>query len=152
MRFIIMLGVVSLFADMTYEGARSITGPYLGVLGASAAVVGIVSGFGELVGYAIRLLSGWLGDRTQRATGHHELAVRRRWRPSHVAPHTSSRPPAHRVLVTLADRYDTLTAQAVSAGVRVTDARRRGQPTAGRALRQARRSNVRSKSLRHVLP
>jgi len=66
MRFIIMLGVVSLFADMTYEGARSITGPYLGVLGASAAVVGIVSGFGELVGYAIRLLSGWLGDRTQR--------------------------------------------------------------------------------------
>ncbi len=66
MRFIIMLGVVSLFADMTYEGARSITGPYLGVLGAPAAVVGIVSGFGELVGYAIRLLSGWLGDRTQR--------------------------------------------------------------------------------------
>src|SRR5262245_51494523 len=66
MRFIVMLGVVSLFADMTYEGARSITGPYLGVLGASAAVVGIVSGFGELVGYAIRLLSGWLGDRTQR--------------------------------------------------------------------------------------
>jgi MFS family permease len=66
MRFIVMLGVVSLFADMTYEGARSITGPYLGVLGASAAVVGIVSGFGELIGYAVRLLSGWLGDRTQR--------------------------------------------------------------------------------------
>jgi predicted MFS family arabinose efflux permease len=66
MQFIVMLGVVSLFADMTYEGARSITGPYLGVLGASAAVVGIVSGFGELIGYAIRLLSGWLGDRTQR--------------------------------------------------------------------------------------
>src|SRR5438128_3708872 len=66
MRFIIMLGVVSLFADMTYEGARSITGPYLGILGASATVVGVVSGFGELVGYAARLASGWLGDRTQR--------------------------------------------------------------------------------------
>ena len=51
---------------MTYEGARSITGPYLGLLGASATVVGIVSGFGELIGYAMRLLSGWLGDRTQR--------------------------------------------------------------------------------------
>jgi MFS family permease len=66
MRFIILIGVVSLFADMTYEGARSITGPYLGVLGASATVVGIVAGFGELIGYAIRLASGWLGDRTQR--------------------------------------------------------------------------------------
>jgi MFS family permease len=66
MRFIILLGVVSLFGDMTYEGARSITGPYLGVLGASATIVGIVAGFGELLGYAMRLFSGWLTDRTQR--------------------------------------------------------------------------------------
>lgn len=51
---------------MTYEGARSITGPYLGILGASATVIGIVSGLGELIGYAVRLASGWLGDRTQR--------------------------------------------------------------------------------------
>jgi MFS family permease len=65
-RFIVLIGVVSLFADMTYEGARSITGPYLGLLGASAAIIGIVSGLGELVGYASRLVSGWLGDRTQR--------------------------------------------------------------------------------------
>jgi hypothetical protein len=61
-----LIGIVSLFADMTYEAARSITGPYLGVLGASATVVGIVAGFGELIGYSIRLVSGWLGDRTQR--------------------------------------------------------------------------------------
>lgn len=66
LRFIVLIGVVSLFADMTYEGARSITGPYLGLLGASATVVGVVSGLGELVGYGIRLVSGWLGDRTQR--------------------------------------------------------------------------------------
>ena len=66
LRFIVLIGIVSLLADMTYEGARSITGPYLGLLGASATVVGIVSGFGELVGYAMRLVSGWLGDRTQR--------------------------------------------------------------------------------------
>jgi MFS family permease len=66
LRFIILIGIVSLFADMTYEGARSITGPYLGVLGASATVVGIVAGLGELIGFGIRLLSGWLGDRTQR--------------------------------------------------------------------------------------
>jgi MFS family permease len=64
--FIVLVGVVSLFADMTYEGARSITGPYLGLLGASAAVVGLVSGCGELLGYAIRLASGYLSDRTGR--------------------------------------------------------------------------------------
>jgi MFS family permease len=64
LRFVILLGFVSLFGDMTYEGARSIIGPFLGTLGASAAIVGIAAGFGELVGYAIRLLSGYIGDRT----------------------------------------------------------------------------------------
>lgn len=64
--FIILVGVVSLFADMTYEGARSITGPYLAVLGASGAVVGVVAGIGELGGYALRLASGWAADRTGR--------------------------------------------------------------------------------------
>jgi len=65
-RFITLIGAASLFADMTCEGVRSITGPHLGILGASATVVGIVAGFGELTGYANRLGSGWLGDRTQR--------------------------------------------------------------------------------------
>ena len=64
--FIILLGIVSLFADMTYEGARSITGPYLGVLGVTATTIGVVSGFGELVGYAVRLGSGYLADRSGR--------------------------------------------------------------------------------------
>ncbi len=64
LKFIILLGIVSLFADVTYEGARSITGPYLAVLGASATVVGLVSGFGELLGYGLRLASGYLSDRT----------------------------------------------------------------------------------------
>jgi MFS family permease len=58
--------VVSLFGDMTYEGARSIMGPYLAVLGASGAVVGFVAGFGEFIGYALRLGSGYLSDRTGR--------------------------------------------------------------------------------------
>ncbi|MDR3443187.1 MAG: MFS transporter [Legionella sp.] len=66
LKFVILIGVVSLFADMTYEGARSITGPYLAVLGANGAIVGFVSGFGELVGYALRLVSGYLADRTGR--------------------------------------------------------------------------------------
>jgi MFS family permease len=64
--FVLLLGVVSLFADMTYEGARSITGPYLAVLGASGVVVGIVAGLGELIGYGLRLPFGYLADRMGR--------------------------------------------------------------------------------------
>ncbi len=62
-KFIILVGVVSLFSDMTYEGARSITGPFLGSLNASATIIGIVSGLGEFIGYALRLVSGYLTDR-----------------------------------------------------------------------------------------
>ena len=66
LRFVVLLGLVSLLADVTYEGARSITGPYLSLLGASAAAVGLVAGAGELIGYALRLASGVLADRTRR--------------------------------------------------------------------------------------
>lgn len=66
LKFVLLIGFVSLFADVTYEGARSITGAYLGVLGASAVMVGFVAGFGELAGYALRLVSGYLADRTEK--------------------------------------------------------------------------------------
>ena len=66
LKFVVLIGVVSLFADMTYEGARSITGPYLAVLGATGTIVGVVAGFGELVGYGLRLVSGYISDRTGR--------------------------------------------------------------------------------------
>lgn len=65
-KFILLFGIISLLADVTYEGARSITGAYLGLLGASATVVGFVAGFGELAGYSLRLLSGYLVDKTER--------------------------------------------------------------------------------------
>ena len=64
--FVVLLGMVSLLADMTYEGARSITGPYLAILGSSALVVGLVAGLGELLGFSLRLLSGYLTDRTRK--------------------------------------------------------------------------------------
>lgn len=63
-KFILLVGVISLFSDLTYEGARSISGPFLGTLQASAIVVGVVSGLGEFIGYALRLVSGYLTDRT----------------------------------------------------------------------------------------
>lgn len=65
-KFIIILGIVSLLADMTYEGARGITGPFMAFLGASAFMVGFAAGFGELSGYLIRFLSGYISDRTGR--------------------------------------------------------------------------------------
>lgn len=64
--FIILIGIISLFSDMTHEGARSITGPYLAILGASATVVGFVAGFGELIGYALRLVTGFIADKTKK--------------------------------------------------------------------------------------
>ena len=62
--FIVAFGIVSLFADMAYEGMRGISGPFLGSLGASAAIVGIVAGTGELAGNVLRLLSGRLAQRS----------------------------------------------------------------------------------------
>lgn len=64
-RFVVMIGVVSLLSDTTYEGARSLTGPYLAFLGAGAAAVGVVAGLGELIGYGFRLVSGHIADRTR---------------------------------------------------------------------------------------
>lgn len=66
LRFILLLGFVSLSADVTYEGARSIVGPFFALLGASATVVGVVAGLGEMIGYGLRLASGYLADRTRR--------------------------------------------------------------------------------------
>ena len=64
MSFIILLGIVSLFGDVTYEGARAVTGPFLLALGASSSVVGLVAGIGEFAGYSLRLASGYIADRT----------------------------------------------------------------------------------------
>jgi predicted MFS family arabinose efflux permease len=64
--FVLIIGIVNFFADMTYEGARSITGPFLGSLGASATVIGVVAGTGELLGYSLRSVAGYFADKTQR--------------------------------------------------------------------------------------
>lgn len=66
MRVIILFGVVSLFGDMLYEGARSANGQYLELLGVSATALGIVYGVGEFLGYALRLASGYVSDKTGR--------------------------------------------------------------------------------------
>lgn len=72
MRFILMLGLVSLFGDIAYEGARAVSGPYLAILGASAVAVGLAAGLGEFAAYALRLGSGYIADRTGR---HWPLAI-----------------------------------------------------------------------------
>ncbi len=65
-RFVVLLGCVSLFSDMTYEAARSISGPYLSILGVSGATVGWVAGLGELIGYGLRIVSGYISDKTKK--------------------------------------------------------------------------------------
>lgn len=65
MAFIVLFGVVSLFSDMTHEGASSIRGAYLSLLGASAGMIGFVSGLGELIGYSMRYVFGRLTDKSK---------------------------------------------------------------------------------------
>ena len=64
--FVLLFGAVNLFADFSYEGARSVAGPFLALLGASGLVAGTVGGFGELLGYTLRLVSGRWADRSRR--------------------------------------------------------------------------------------
>ena len=66
MLFIVLFGIVSLFSDMTHEGASSIRGAYMSLLGASAATIGFISGLGELIGYSMRYVFGKLTDRTKQ--------------------------------------------------------------------------------------
>ena len=65
MRFIVCLGIVSMFADITYEGARSVLGPFLNNLGASAWQVGLIAGIGEMLAASLRFFSGRFADRTR---------------------------------------------------------------------------------------
>jgi Major Facilitator Superfamily len=65
LRFIVCLGIVSLFADMVYEGARSVLGPFLQNLGATAAEVGFIAGFGEMIAAGLRFFSGRFADRSR---------------------------------------------------------------------------------------
>ena len=66
MLFIVLFGIVSLFSDMTHEGASSIRGAYLSLLGASAGAIGFVSGLGELIGYSMRYVFSRITDKTKQ--------------------------------------------------------------------------------------
>src|SRR6266478_10080827 len=66
LRFVLIIGIANFFADFTYEGARGIVGPFLGSLGASAAIIGFVAGLGELMGYGLRSVSGYFADKSHK--------------------------------------------------------------------------------------
>src|SRR5499426_1336581 len=63
-RFVLTMGIVNLFADVTYEGGASINGQFLASLGASAGAVSVIAGVGEWLGYSLRAVSGYVADRT----------------------------------------------------------------------------------------
>lgn len=65
-RFVLTMGLVNLFADITYEGGGAINGAFLGSLGASAAAISIIAGGGEFLGYGVRSIAGYFADRTGR--------------------------------------------------------------------------------------
>ncbi len=65
-RFVLVVGIMSFFADFTYEGSRSILGPYLGFFGLGPTAISIVAGVGELLGYGLRPLSGRLADTSKK--------------------------------------------------------------------------------------
>jgi len=65
LNLIILFGIVSLFGDIAYEGARSVNGPYLKLFAVNATTLGIIVGLGEFFGYVLRLLSGYLSDKTK---------------------------------------------------------------------------------------
>src|SRR5438105_15492038 len=64
--FVLTMGVVNLFGDLTYEGGAAMNGQFMGTLGASAAIISITAGLGEFLGYAVRSLSGYVADKTAR--------------------------------------------------------------------------------------
>jgi MFS family permease len=64
--FLLLLGLISLLSDFTHEGARSIYGPYLGLIGASVLVISITSGLGEFIGQALRIVTGVIADKTRK--------------------------------------------------------------------------------------
>src|SRR4051812_27771068 len=64
--FVVAMGIVNLFGDITYEGGASINGQFLRTLGASAAAISIIAGLGEFLGYALRSVFGWVADKTGR--------------------------------------------------------------------------------------
>jgi len=63
---VVWFGIIAMLGDILYEGARSITGPLLAHLGASALLVGVVTGIGESAALVLRLVSGPLADRSGR--------------------------------------------------------------------------------------
>jgi predicted MFS family arabinose efflux permease len=66
LKFVLLVGVMSFFADFTYEGSRSVIGPFLGTLGVGALAIAVITGFGEFLGYGLRLVSGRRADKSGR--------------------------------------------------------------------------------------
>ncbi|MDD3114027.1 MAG: MFS transporter [Candidatus Izemoplasmatales bacterium] len=64
--FLVFLGFISLLSDFTHEGARSIYGSYLGLIGVSAFLISLISGLGEFLGQALRIGTGIIADRTRK--------------------------------------------------------------------------------------
>ena len=79
-RFVLTMGIVNFFADVTYEGGASINGPFLGPLGASAAAISIIAGLGEFLGYSLRSVYGYVSYKYERPSCRPVQLQRLAWR------------------------------------------------------------------------
>ncbi len=66
MIFLLFLGIISMLSDFTHEGARSIYGTYLGLIGVSAFLISFVSGLGEFISQSLRVFTGIIADKTKK--------------------------------------------------------------------------------------
>lgn len=64
--FLLLIGIIALLSDFTHEGARSIYGPFLGLIGVSAFLISLTAGLGEFIGQALRIVTGWIADKTKK--------------------------------------------------------------------------------------
>lgn len=64
--FIILIGIVSLLSDMTHEGAKSIYGQFLNIVGASPKVISFVGGLGEFLGSALIFVTSIIASKTKK--------------------------------------------------------------------------------------
>lgn len=64
--FIVLMGLVSMMSDMTHEGAKSIYGSFLGIVGATPKIISIISGLGEFIGCSLILITGIIANKTKK--------------------------------------------------------------------------------------
>ena len=63
---VLLLGLVSFFADVSGEMMTPVLPLFIAALGGSGVVVGFIGGLGDAVANIVKIFSGYIADRTGR--------------------------------------------------------------------------------------